>query len=249
MNDLTVTEYKGIRVLTTQQIAEAYGGNTDTITKNFNRNKDRYTEGKHFICLRGEELKAFRANGQIDLLPNVNTLYLWTKKGAFLHAKSLNTDTAWEVYDRLVDSYFENHMDFDDMSTELKAVIVVDKRVTKIEQRVERLEYDIPLYGSEADELCNHVKHKGIEMLGGKDSNAYKDSGVSKAVYRDIYNQIKREYGLYDDKGRFKSYKALKRRYITGAHEIVEAYELPMYLEEKVNDCNAQISMNTKEKE
>lgn len=75
MNDLTVTEYKGIRVLTTQQIAEAYGGNTDTITKNFNRNKDRYTEGKHFICLRGEELKAFRANGQIDLLPNVNTLY------------------------------------------------------------------------------------------------------------------------------------------------------------------------------
>ena len=37
----------------------------------------------------------------------MNKLYLWTQKGAFLHAKSLNTDTAWKVYDRLVDDYFD----------------------------------------------------------------------------------------------------------------------------------------------
>ena len=34
------------------------------------------------------------------------SLYLWTEKGALLHAKSLNTDKAWEVYDYLVDFYF-----------------------------------------------------------------------------------------------------------------------------------------------
>lgn len=57
------------------------------------------TEGKHFYCLTGEELKAFR---EIHELPkNLNTLYLWTEKGALLHAKSLNTDKAWEVYDFL----------------------------------------------------------------------------------------------------------------------------------------------------
>lgn len=33
--NLVVIEYKTIRVLTTQQIAEAYGTNTDAITKNF----------------------------------------------------------------------------------------------------------------------------------------------------------------------------------------------------------------------
>ena len=33
-------------------------------------------------------------------------LYLWTEKGALLHAKSLNTDKAWQVYDYLVDFYF-----------------------------------------------------------------------------------------------------------------------------------------------
>lgn len=139
--------------------------------------------------------------------------------------------------------YKENGSDLSDLSTELRAVIVVDKRVTKIENRIDRLEYDIPLYGSEADELCNHVKRKGVEMLSGKESNAYKDTKIRAAVYTDIYNQIKREFGLYDDKGRFKSYKALKRRYIYEAHELIDSYELPTYLEEQVKDCNAQTSM------
>lgn len=130
-----------------------------------------------------------------------------------------------------------------DLSTELQAVIVVDKRVTKVEQRVERLEYDIPLYAAEADELSNHVKRKGVELLGGKNSNAYKDTKIRASVYRDIYNQIRREFGLFDDKGSYKSYKALKRRYIYNAHELVDAYELPTYLIEQIRNCNAQMNM------
>ena len=101
-----IVEYGGIRVLTSSQIAEAYETDSNTLNKNFNRNKERYIEGKHFICLTGDLLRDFRAKGQIDVLPNANKLYLWTEKGALLHAKSLNTDKAWEVYDRLVEGYF-----------------------------------------------------------------------------------------------------------------------------------------------
>ena len=108
MNELQITEFKNIRVLTTQQIAEAYGTDTQVITNNFNRNKDRYSEGKHFICLTGNELRDFRAKNQNDVLPNANKFYLWTEKGAFLHAKSLNTDEAWAVYENLVDTYFNS---------------------------------------------------------------------------------------------------------------------------------------------
>lgn len=131
----------------------------------------------------------------------------------------------------------------DNLSQELQAVIVVDKRVTKIEKRVDHLENDIPLYGAEADELCNHVKRKGVDILGGKKSKAYKDSKIRTAVYTDIYNQIKREFGLYDDKGRFKSYKALKRRYIYEAHEVIDSYILPTYLAEQISNCNKQFNL------
>ena len=53
-NNLTVVEQNGQRVLTTEQLAEAYGANVESVTKNFNRNKGRYTEGKHYFLLQGK---------------------------------------------------------------------------------------------------------------------------------------------------------------------------------------------------
>lgn len=245
MKELQITEYSDMRVLTTQQIAEAYGTDAQVITNNFNRNKDRYVEGKHYICLTGEELKEFKTTHQNDLSSSrINQLYLWTKKGAFLHAKSLNTDIAWEVYDRLVDSYFDHSNLLDGMSPELKATLIVDKRVTKVEHRIDHIENDMPLFGAESDELSAHVKRKAIEMLGGKKSEAYRDSKIHKKVFSDIYNQLKREFGIYDAEGKAKSYKALKRKDLADAHDFVDCYTLPTFLAEQINDCNAQMRMD-----
>lgn len=100
-------EVKGMRVLTTQQIAEAYGTTKDKIIYNFNYNKDRYILGKHYIDVSGEELRRLKRTCEIQSsFKYAKSLYLWTEKGALLHAKSLNTDKAWEVYDYLVDHYF-----------------------------------------------------------------------------------------------------------------------------------------------
>lgn len=51
MQNLKVIEYKGIRVLTSKQIAEAYGTTSDIIGYNYRYNKERYIEGKHYIML------------------------------------------------------------------------------------------------------------------------------------------------------------------------------------------------------
>ncbi|MGN0506652.1 MAG: ORF6N domain-containing protein [Lachnospiraceae bacterium] len=100
-------EVQGIRVLTTRQLANAYDTTLSSINNNFSRNKKRYIIGKHYIPIEGEELKQLRSSHQIDgELKGVPKAYLWTEKGALLHAKSLNTDKAWEVYDYLVDFYF-----------------------------------------------------------------------------------------------------------------------------------------------
>lgn len=135
MNNLTVTEYKNIRVLTTQQIADAYGTDSKTISYNFNHNKGRYKEGKHFILLDGEELRAFREIH--DLPSNLNRLYLWTEKGAFLHAKSLNNDIAWDVYDRLVDNYFNKDQNEipKDYPTALRAYADALERKQELEEK------------------------------------------------------------------------------------------------------------------
>lgn len=101
-------EIKGIRVLTSKQLAECYESTPVRIKQNFNENRNRFVDGKHYISLTGDELKAFKKQvGNSYLVANrASHLYLWTEKGALLHAKSLNTDKAWEVYDYLVDFYF-----------------------------------------------------------------------------------------------------------------------------------------------
>lgn len=106
-NEIQIIEHKNIRVLTTKQLAEAYNADVSTIQYNFRYNKKRYIEGKHYIEIKGDELKEMKSRSEFHLsLKQVKCLYLWTEKGALLHAKSLNTDKAWEVYDYLVDFYF-----------------------------------------------------------------------------------------------------------------------------------------------
>ena len=103
---LTPIENKGKRVLTTAQLAEAYGTDRKVISYNFNHNKTRYIEGVHYYRLTGVEKRDFCNRHEIHDGSKATDFYLWTEKGALLHAKSLNTDKAWEVYEFLVDTYF-----------------------------------------------------------------------------------------------------------------------------------------------
>ena len=110
MNELQIVEHKNQRVLTTQQLAESYGTTNKVISNNFNNNKERYEEGKHYYLLQGNEFKEFVQSSNLgtQISSKARSTYLWTERGAFLHAKSLNTDKAWEVYDSLVEHYFKS---------------------------------------------------------------------------------------------------------------------------------------------
>lgn len=245
MNELKIVEYKNTRVLTTQQIAESYESDAKVVSNNFNRNRARYEEGKHYICLDGNEKRNFLNYHQIDDgSKNASKLYLWTEKGAFLHAKSLNTDKAWEAYSNLIDGYYKQQDSLAGLSQEMKAIVMIDKKQVQIENRMDKLEFDIPLYGSEADELSGHVKRKGVKVLGGKQSEAYKDSEIRSKVYRDIYDQIRREFGIFNDNGHAMTYKALKRKYLADAHEFIDCYQVPTYLLELINNANAQTRLD-----
>lgn len=241
MNDLTVTEYKNIRVLTTQQIAEAYESDVRIISNNFNRNKERYVEGKHFVCLEGEELKAFKTNHHFDESSRINKLYLWTEKGAFLHAKSLNTDRAWEVYDRLVDTYFEKKPQLPSWTIDDKIQILaqgnikLEEKIDKVNEDLQEFKRDMPLLALECQKITKAKNQKVVPILGGKNAPAYKDNSLRQLVYSDIDAQLRREFGV-------NTYKAIKRNQCDMAIKIINEYELPMYLKDRIDDANAQSS-------
>ncbi|ELY4673255.1 ORF6N domain-containing protein [Cronobacter muytjensii] len=98
-----------IPVITTELLAHLYGADTIRIQQNHKRNERRFIAGKHFFKLEGAELKEFK--NRLSLSESVGkrarSLILWTERGAARHAKMLETDQAWEVFEKLEDSYFK----------------------------------------------------------------------------------------------------------------------------------------------
>mgnify|MGYP002605273890 FL=1 len=88
----------------------------------------------------------------------------------------------------------------------------------------------------ECDRITTAVHKRGVDALGGKNSNAYKDSSLRSKVYQDIHRELKRQFGV-------STYKAIKRSQCDIAVSIIEEYELPIVLQEQIRDCNSQISM------
>lgn len=103
-----IIELYNQRLLTTEQLAEFYGTTVDRIKQSFNRNKDKFIEGKHFYRLEGADLKEFknRVSNSYLVGKHANTLILYTKQGASRHSKIINTDQAWDMFDELEENYF-----------------------------------------------------------------------------------------------------------------------------------------------
>lgn len=114
----------------------------------------------------------------------------------------------------------------------------LEKSTAKQGRTLRDIEEEYPLLPPEADDLSAAVKRKGVYILGGKKSNAYQNTTLRKRVYQDIYSEIKRQYGLIDEKGRQQSYKKLKRKYLKGAFSVVEDYEAPIALANEIEAEN-----------
>ncbi|KGE20584.1 ORF6N domain-containing protein [Paenibacillus wynnii] len=139
MTVITPIEHSGFRVIMTTDLAASLGTETKIISKNFERNEHRYQLGKHFFILQGDELREFKASRQIDdNLKFAPVIYLWTEKGAWMHAKSLNTDEAWEAYEALVDDYYRiksASVNMSQFSPQLQLLIQMEQGIKEIEQR------------------------------------------------------------------------------------------------------------------
>ncbi|EFC9938599.1 TPA: P22AR C-terminal domain-containing protein, partial [Escherichia coli] len=78
------------------------------ISDNFLNNTTRFMPGKHYFKIEKNELREFKNRPEtIGLVgKNARSLILWTERGAARHAKMLETDQAWDVFEKLEDCYF-----------------------------------------------------------------------------------------------------------------------------------------------
>lgn len=204
-----IVELKGIRVLTSKQLADEYGTTTDRIKQNFSCNRDRFVEGKHYISITGDELKLFKNQvGKNDLVASrTSYLYLWTEKGALLHAKSLNTDKAWQVYDYLVDFYFRTKEQEPEIPPK-KEVVPTQTKTEPVKNKVTIPYMEEPIFVFKnllalADEQGITLKLQDFKsfssILHGKCIGIRKQQLFEKVVYEVAYELA--HYFIHYDQG------------------------------------------------
>ena len=178
MNELTILEHNNIRVMTTEQLAGAYGCDAQHIKQNFNNNKERFTEGKHYFRLEGADLKSFKKqveNFDLPVSKFASAMYLWTKRGAARHSKMLGTERAWDVFDELEESYFNpmKNMTPEEFllcsaqrrGEQARAIKAANARIDKVDERlleVESRQMTIDQRHSTIIGYANHVGIRGV---------------------------------------------------------------------------------------
>lgn len=115
-----------------------------------------------------------------------------------------------------------------------EAIKQVDSKVNTLEERFNDFEQSLPLLPEDADDVSKEVKKRVVEVLGGKDSNAYHDKSLSQKVFMDAYRNLKSNFDV-------SSYKAIKRNRRDMAVQIAREYKPPLYLAEQIQAENAQM--------
>ncbi|AOR59306.1 hypothetical protein C5E22_14505 [Pectobacterium parmentieri] len=107
VESLSVVTYNNIPVVTTELLAQLYGTTAHSITKNHRSNVSRFICGKHYYKITGKELVDLRVTySNLQISAKTRSLILWTERGSARHAKILETDQAWDVFEWLEESYF-----------------------------------------------------------------------------------------------------------------------------------------------
>lgn len=239
---------KGKKAMLAKEIANIHGRELREINQNINNNILRFTEGLDIVDLKRTEFAINLIDSGIYTQNSINAsnnIYLLSERGYSKLLKILEDDVAWEQYEKLVDGYFNmrvQSLNTSNLSKELQAILMLDNKTLELQKGLEETNTkfenfieDLPLIGDEPDELVSVVRSKGTEVLGGKDSLAYKDRSLSKKIYSNIWKYVKEQFNV-------KKYKAIKRKYLDKAKEIVQAYEPPFYLKEEIRQVNNQMN-------
>lgn len=123
------------------------------------------------------------------------------------------------------------------LELQVKALKEVKGEVEGVKTELQEFKEDLPLLGSEPEELQAVVRKIGTRALGGYKSPAYCDKSISTKVYKSVWKYIKDQFNV-------NTYKAIKRKYLDKAKDIAESYEAPFYLREEIDMLNNQSKLD-----
>lgn len=122
------------------------------------------------------------------------------------------------------------------LQLQAQAILQVNEKVEALDKELERFKLDLPILPIEADRITEAVRKRGVDILGGKASNAYQDRSMRQRVYSSIYADLKSNF-------RVRSYKSIRRNQCESALNVIARYDAPLYLQDEIFMMNNQRSI------
>lgn len=124
--------------------------------------------------------------------------------------------------------------DMDEYSPEMKAILMHDKKLVKIDNRVTDLENHMTIDYGQQTVLGDEVNKAVLDALGGKYSNAYNEIG--KKVFAECNRDLKHYFHINARNN------VPKKRYYE-ALEYIQEWKPCTNTQIQIRDCNAQVCM------
>lgn len=195
-----------------EQLGQAKIGESDFFTESTYQNSQNKTQPCYNVTKKGCEFIAHKLTGV---------------KGTEFTAKYINR--FHDMEEQLTNPLLG-------ISQELRAVIVVDKRVTQVEERIGKLENNMTVTHEMLQTIKNRVNKKVVTVLGGHESNAYRD----KHLRGKVYSRFNRDYCDYFRINARANTLASK---FEGALSYIDMWAPDTNLMFQIKDCNAQMSL------
>lgn len=115
----------------------------------------------------------------------------------------------------------------------MKVTLRLDKRVKKVEDDIDFLKNTSEIDSVQRYQLRKARNRKAVEVLGGKDSNAYKDKNLSRKVFRALEHDFKETFNI-------SRYEDLKKEDFEAAIKFIKNWYPPYTLKQEIEAKNSQ---------
>lgn len=194
---------QGKKAMLVKEIADIHGQPISEVNRRINDNRNRFITDVEIIDLKsnGFEPSQFSELGFTNMqVAKANNIYILSERGYAKLLKILEDDKAWELYDQLVDGYFNlrNQLDTTQLSPELQMFQKIFNSVAEQQLEQKRLALKVEQTEKKVDNITEIVSLNTTDWR--KDATGIINKIAKKrggqGAYQDVYNEIYDEVEL-----------------------------------------------------
>ncbi|CUR63921.1 ORF6N domain-containing protein [Leuconostoc gasicomitatum] len=192
----------GTRGMLVRDIADIHGTDTRTINQNIERNRNRFKDGIDIIDLKTKDVVITLSDNGFtqNQINRSKYIYLLSERGYSKLLKILEDDTAWDIYDKFVDGYFNMRKHIkkqpqlpSNPHDVIQALLVASnddhKTLVQVDERVTDLEENTPLSAGEYSYIGKRINQRVSQSA--KDFGGNLTAKQRGELFKDINNGVK----------------------------------------------------------